>query len=351
MSYYSTNSLFVFSVPLPGKSLSLDGKLELPPEFLTPGLSWQSDTLQLFDDGLLIERDKNGTVIRQSKGLVAFGTIDDRNVFHLQPPLRNGKLIDWEILRNASVAREGKSDKPQVLPFDDTPVFVPTEIIDQLYEKVIDYQGSTLVQIAAPKMGPPIIIPIGALLNDGNVLLNDGIEVQGIRWESEDRILYPNGTIHYKLVNRKEMAKIAYGTIDQQGQIKLLPRLGKHKTSLSLLNELNVKPRSRKIQTKVNGLADNELFRIRERMLRTKREVEDENYQELVTNLKFVLSLVATLHEMDSANAEYWTEHSLCDAFNTIGSNSLLPLIEKTYHRYNCFAQNVLDYCAKPYSI
>ena len=314
-------------------------------------MSWQSDTLQLFDNGLLIERDKNGTVIRQSKGLVAFGTIDERNVFHLLPPLRNGRLVDWEILRNASVVREGKSEQPQVLPFDDTPVFVPTEIIDELYEKVIDYQGSTLVQIAAPKMGPPIIIPIGALLNDGNVLLNDGIEVQGIRWESEDRILYPNGTIHYKLVDRKEMAKIAYGTIDQQGQIKLLPRLGKHKTSLSLLNELNVKPRSRKIQTKVNGLADNELFRIRERMLRAKREVEDKNYHELLKNLRFVLSSVAILHDMDSSNTEYWTEQSLCDAFNTIGSNSLISLIENTYPNYNCFAKNVLDFCTKTYSI
>ena len=172
----------IFSVPLPGKSLRFDGKVELPPEFQTPGVSWQSDTFQLFDDGLLIEKDRNGTTIRKSKGLVAFGTIDERNVFHLLPPLRNGKLIDWEILRSASGVRKGKSEEPQVLPFDNTPVFVPTEIVDELYTKAIEKEGTTLVQIAAPEIGPPIVIPIGYLLGDGNVLLNDGMEIENISW-------------------------------------------------------------------------------------------------------------------------------------------------------------------------
>ena len=83
-------------------------------------------------------------------------------------------------------------------------------------------------------IGPPIIIPIGALLETGNVLLNDGIEIEGIFWESEDRILHPNGTIEYKLTGKSEKAKIAFGTVDDQGKIQLLPKLGKHKTSLSL---------------------------------------------------------------------------------------------------------------------
>ena len=173
---------FFFAVPLPGKSLRIDGKVELPPEFQTPGVSWQSDTFQLFDDGLLIEKDRNGTIIRKSKGLVAFGTIDERNVFHLLPPLRSGKLIDWDVLRNAGGVRKGKSEKPQVLPFDDTPVFVPKEIIDELFGKVIENEGTTLVQIAAPEIGPPIVIPIGYLLGDGNILLNDGMEIESISW-------------------------------------------------------------------------------------------------------------------------------------------------------------------------
>ena len=91
-------------------------------------------------------------------------------------------------------------------------------------------------------IGPPIIIPIGALLETGNVLLNDGIEIEGIFWESEDRILHPNGTIEYKLTGKSEKAKIAFGTVDDQGKIQLLPKLGKHKTSLSLFKVIKYLP-------------------------------------------------------------------------------------------------------------
>ena len=91
-------------------------------------------------------------------------------------------------------------------------------------------------------IGPPIIIPIGALLETGNVLLNDGIEIEGIFWESEDRILHPNGTIEYKLTGKSEKAKIAFGTVDDQGRIQLLPKLGKHKTSLSLFKVIKYIP-------------------------------------------------------------------------------------------------------------
>ena len=46
--------------------------------------------------------------------------------------------------------------------------------------------------------------------------------------------MHPNGTIEYKLTGKSEKAKIAFGTVDDQGRIQLLPKLGKHKTSLSL---------------------------------------------------------------------------------------------------------------------
>ena len=36
-----------------------------------------------------------------------------------------------------------------------------------------------------------------------------------------------------------EEAKIAFGTIDNEGRIQLLPKLGKHKTSLNLFKEYN----------------------------------------------------------------------------------------------------------------
>ena len=61
------------------------------------------------------------------RGIVSFGTIDERNIFHLLPPLKNGKLIDWDTIRQASGKRVGKSENPPVIPFDGAPVFVPSK--------------------------------------------------------------------------------------------------------------------------------------------------------------------------------------------------------------------------------
>ena len=64
-----------------------------------PGVSWMTDKFQVFDNGLIIEKGTNGTFHRRTRGLVAFGIIDERNIFHLLP-LRNGKFVDWEIIRS-----------------------------------------------------------------------------------------------------------------------------------------------------------------------------------------------------------------------------------------------------------
>ena len=54
--------------------------------------------------------------------------------------------------------------------------------------------------------------------------------------------MHPNGTIEYKLTGKSEKAKIAFGTVDDQGRIQLLPKLGKHKTSLSLFKVIKYIP-------------------------------------------------------------------------------------------------------------
>lgn len=75
------------------------------------------------------------------------------------------------------------------------------------------------------------------MLDDGTVLLEDGMEVDGVYWESDDRqidsafksqnlffylrlllafrILFDNGTLIYKLSNITEQANIKYGTINK----------------------------------------------------------------------------------------------------------------------------------------
>ena len=63
--------------------------------------------------------------------------------------------------RKASGKRVGKSEKPPIIPYDGAPVFVPTKELDELYNRAIEMLGLTLVQIAAPPIGPPIVIPIG----------------------------------------------------------------------------------------------------------------------------------------------------------------------------------------------
>ncbi len=49
------------------------------------GVSWKSDQFQAFDNGTFIEEIHAGnqTEFQRSRGLVAFGTVDERNVFHM----------------------------------------------------------------------------------------------------------------------------------------------------------------------------------------------------------------------------------------------------------------------------
>ena len=37
------------------------------------------------------------------KGLLAFGTVDDRNIFHLLPRI-DGRFVDWKLLRSLDIS-------------------------------------------------------------------------------------------------------------------------------------------------------------------------------------------------------------------------------------------------------
>ena len=78
-----------------------DGHVELVKGAHIPGVSWITDEFQIFDNGLIIENYANDSMSRRTRGLVAFGTIDDRNVFRLLPTI-DGKLMNWNTLRDYS---------------------------------------------------------------------------------------------------------------------------------------------------------------------------------------------------------------------------------------------------------
>ena len=149
-----------------GRMLS-NGTIILPPETLIKGVSWKTKDFQVYDDGL-IEQDGD-----RYRGLVAFGTVDSHNIFHLLP-----STINWRSLR-ANKTREAKNGETPIIETDGKPIFVPTETLDELFKNAVEEHSLTLIQVARPSFGPPIILPIGALLEDGNILLNDGMEIRG----------------------------------------------------------------------------------------------------------------------------------------------------------------------------
>ena len=122
---------------------------------------------QAFDDGLVVMQNQE-----HHKGLVAFGTIDEHNIFHTLPAI-DGQPVTWQLLRDRSINKRLSKAEADVIPFDDAPVFVPTQTMDRLYNEVIAKFGHTLVQIAAPPVGPLIVLPIGAVLEDGQVTVEN----------------------------------------------------------------------------------------------------------------------------------------------------------------------------------
>ena len=150
------------------------------------------------------------------------------------------------------------------------------------------------------------------------------------------------------LTNRTEKAKFAFGTISNSGYIQLLPRLGRHKTSLDLLRDLNVKPNARSVNARINGLANDELFRVRDKINRVKRDtlpVKDYALQ----SIKAAFSTLSVLFEMDLPNADYWADQVLCDTYNAMDRGEILELVSKEMPKHSCFAQAILNFCQRQY--
>ena len=222
-----------------------DGRVYLDKGLEREGVSWQGDEWQVFDNGDVIYKDSEGTKVN---GLQAFGTIDNRNVFHLLPKV-SGTYPDWTLMRRLN-ARKGArfrnaktseiSNSPPVFNTTANLVFVKDSDIKLLHGEELRRTGSRIVMLAVPPAGPPVILPIGSLLRGGRVMLDPGIEVEGIFWESIDKKVFDNGTMVYKQTDIVEQADISYGIINNAGVITLLPKISKRKTDLRVLRSINV---------------------------------------------------------------------------------------------------------------
>ena len=287
-----------------------------------PGVSWESPEFQFFDNGKILNKKTNQTI----QGKVGFGIVDERNVFH------RVENLQWNNLRKD---RKRSSDIPPILPFDDSPIFVPTQDLDALFEETIRELTLKLVQIAIPEVGPPIILPLGVLLQDGTVYLNNGMEIPGIFWESPDRILYENGTILYKLTQTQEIAEIVYATLDTEGAFDFLPPIT---ASLENFRTLNSRPASRNLQVTLNdfNLDQDDWTSIRNS--RSKRSIFEK--------LEFIKKHLNFSNLLLSKSKNIKIQDLICQLARNIHDLETLDLIKNYKPEYSCFYKKIIHFCS-----
>ena len=169
----------------------------------------------------------------------------------------------------------------------------------------------------------------------------------GIYWESPDRILYENGTIVYKSTGMEEKAKIAYGSVNKQGVINLIPEIGERKTSLRLLRSLNIKPLKPILSLKSTRIQVDNLDKI----YRPKRSVNDINhFENVLYDFKYKLSLIEVMseHYEFEKNLDNFVIESLCetivDNFETVRNITLTK-----HPQHSCFVHQIREFCNKPF--
>ena len=110
--------------------------------------------------------------------------------------------------------------------------------------------GSTMTMITVTPVGVPIVTPgralsspqravavnIGKLLPDGRILLEDGVETEGVMWESPSWRLMDNGVIMFKNVSG-EGVRVAkgvqyFGLVNKDNIFNLLPQTSLYPVTL-----------------------------------------------------------------------------------------------------------------------
>ena len=231
-------------VVVPTGKLLFNGSIVLDKELEEPGVSWYFPKYgwTVFDNGTIIY---NNTW--KERGLVSFGVLDDQNTFH---PLKgdDNKSINWENLRSSRHRKE-KSNREEFskqstqIHIHNFTINLPANAMDVIYNDLAtDIDSIALVMTAHSGIGPPIVVQIGFVLVDGEVLLNKGVEVEGVYWKSSDRTLFENGTIQYHTMDEMfDKSEIVFGTISANGTISPLPYIDGKKIDLKILRKLNIR--------------------------------------------------------------------------------------------------------------
>ena len=88
------------------------------------------------------------------KGLVSFGTIDDRNIFHLLPRI-DGRFVDWNFIRSLDISTttsetktfsqmSNKTNEEVVLKSNDGKSYFDGKMLKETNEEMNLYQNSTI---------------------------------------------------------------------------------------------------------------------------------------------------------------------------------------------------------------
>ena len=231
-------------VVVPTGKLLFNGSIVLDKEFEEAGVSWHFPKYgwTVFDNGTIVY---NNTWKEQ--GLVSFGILDDENTFR---PLKDddNKLINWKSLRSSMYRKEkshrkGFSKQSTQIDIHNFTINLSANAIDAIYNDLAtDIDSIALVMTAHSVIGPPIVVQIGFVLVDGDILLNKGLEVEGVYWKSSDRTLFENGTIQYHTMDDMfDKGDIVFGTITGNGTISPLPYIDGQKIDLKVLRGLNIR--------------------------------------------------------------------------------------------------------------
>ena len=217
-------------------------------------------------------------------------------------------MLTWKTLRSLRTPREkyhkqqsAKSKKAIFL--ENFKVKLTSNTIDTIYNNfILDNNSYPLLLIALCPVGPPILLHIGSILTNGEVLLDKGLDVNGVYWQSSDRTLFENGTIYYNQIDSIEQADVMFGTVSNDGVVSSLPDINGEMVSLDLLKHINMRhPTSESIihpvtktKTIIQDLkivVDSILSTVHQRILNKRSTHQFSTYLKLITKLRFLLSL------------------------------------------------------------
>ena len=257
-------------------------------------------------------------------GLVSFGVVDENSKF---VPLKDmeGNNVSWKHLRQTRKSRDEKCSTnlskstlnslltPHVIKLKKFNVNITDAVFDTIYKSAIDDRGAmNLVMVATASDGQPVIIEVGNILASGEVLLHEGIDVDGVYWRSNHQTLYENGTLlhHHQTgtTSNTGNTKILFGSMTRDGLVNELPHVDGKPVDLNLLRKINIRrqtnkqplllPKRKPFLDDVREFFDSTFSRLYNRENKQKRSehIHDRlNYGQIIAKLRYFLSLSNTV--------------------------------------------------------